>query len=143
MELRVLVETGTIHDGTQVWTEGMVEWQDFGQCKTLFGFDASTAPSAPVYTSLQYAVSEGECSAEVTLEEIKALLANETITATTQVWSNGMDAWCDWGQVKHLFGIGGTPEKVSAPATRYTELQYETSSGDPGWGRRWAPIGQL
>ena len=55
------------------------------------------------FSSLQF-VKEGASSPKYDMVGAAALVAAGTITDTTLVWTEGMDAWLELGKCKDLFG---------------------------------------
>jgi hypothetical protein len=61
------------------------------------------------YTELHYVTvdehGEEAQSDEITVDDVRGLIADGTITAATKVWQDGMDDWIQIGTCAALFGL--------------------------------------
>ena len=119
-EATELLECGILSDETMIWSDDhpMDGWTEWLRCKGGFGFEGEDADGdgivdadeqeeegADFYTELQYADEDGSPSAEIDTSDVPALIEDGTIDDETMVWTEGMDDWMAWGEVKAWFGF--------------------------------------
>jgi hypothetical protein len=113
-EAQELVAAGVLGGDTMCWNDGLGDWTEWSECMGQFGFDAEEPEDEEgeedgedwtFYTELIYADDDGNQSEEIDTSDVQALIDAGTIDDETQVWTEGMEGWEAWGEVKHWFGF--------------------------------------
>jgi hypothetical protein len=106
--LKQMAQNGTLTGNTQVWKAGMPEWV---KAETVPEIAALLASAPAAY----YVAVNGAKTGPYTLDVLKQMAQNGSLTGNTQVWKAGMPEWVKAGTVPEIAGLFTPGQRANVP----------------------------